>query len=62
MKPLKAKCPECGNEAEVDDEMSKVDCTHCGFSSSYDSYLEIMKGRAQNMSDDFQANLNRGGF
>lgn len=59
---LKAKCPKCRNEAVVDEDMTKVDCSHCGFSSSYDSYLETMKGVAQNMSDDYQANLNKSGF
>lgn len=59
---LKAKCPKCRNEAEVDEDMTKVGCSHCGFSSSYDSYLETMKGKAQNLSDDYQANLNKSGF
>jgi len=59
---LKAKCPMCGNEAVVDDDMTKVSCSHCGFSSSYDSYLETMKGIAQNMSDDFHSNLSKSGF
>ena len=59
---LKAKCPECGNEAVVDEEMTKVGCSHCGFSASYESYLETMKGMAQNMSDDYQANLDKSGF
>lgn len=59
---LKAKCPECRNEAVVDEEMTKVGCSHCGFSASYESYLETMKGMAQNMSDDYQANLDKSGF
>ncbi|HZA43364.1 MAG TPA: zinc-domain-containing protein [Nitrososphaeraceae archaeon] len=59
---MKAKCPKCRNEAEVDEDMTKVGCSHCGFSSSYDSYLETMTGIAQNLSDDYQANLNKSGF
>ena len=59
---LKAKCPECRNEAVVDEEMTNVGCSHCGFISSYESYLETMKGMAQNMSDDYQANLDKSGF
>jgi hypothetical protein len=49
-------------KAKLDEDMTKVDCSHCGFSSSYDSYLETMKGIAQNMSDDFQASVNKSGF
>ncbi|HZD33992.1 MAG TPA: zinc-domain-containing protein [Nitrososphaeraceae archaeon] len=59
---LKAKCPKCKNEAVVDEDMAKVGCSYCGFSSSYDSYLETMKGIVQNISDDFQANLKKNGF
>jgi hypothetical protein len=59
---LKAKCPKCGNEAIIDEDMKKVDCSYCKFSSSYESYLEIMRGRAQNMSDHFQATLDKRGF
>jgi ribosomal protein L37E len=42
---LEAKCPQCGKRAEVNNDMSKVECRHCGFSASYDDYIEIMKGR-----------------
>ena len=41
---LKAKCPECGNEAVVDEEMTKVGCSHCGFSASYESLLRDYEG------------------
>src|SRR5690606_26219785 len=41
---LEAKCPECGKKAVVNDEMSEVKCSHCGFSTTYDDYIEIMKG------------------
>jgi ribosomal protein S27AE len=56
---LEAKCPECGKKAEVDEEMSRVHCSHCGFSAPYDEYLEIMKGRALDISDNYQMNLDR---
>ena len=59
---LKAKCPKCKNEAVVDDDMTKVGCSYCGFRSSYDSYLEIMTGIAQNISDIFQTNLKKSGL
>ncbi|HEY7733969.1 MAG TPA: zinc-domain-containing protein [Nitrososphaera sp.] len=59
---LEARCPECGKKAQVDDEMSKVECAHCGFSRSYDEYIEIMKGKAVDIADNFQANWDRNPF
>ncbi|MGI0029714.1 MAG: zinc-domain-containing protein [Nitrososphaera sp.] len=59
---LEAKCPECSKKAEVDDEMSKVECKHCGFSASYDEYIEIMKGKAVDISTNFQMNWDRNPF
>lgn len=59
---LEARCPECGKKAQVDDEMSKVECTHCGFSKSYDDYIEIMKGKAVDIADNFQANWDKNPF
>jgi DNA-directed RNA polymerase subunit RPC12/RpoP len=54
---LEARCPNCGKRAEVDDEMSRVRCKQCNFHVSYDEYIEIMKGKAVTMADDFQMNL-----
>jgi DNA-directed RNA polymerase subunit RPC12/RpoP len=54
---LEARCPNCGKRAEVDDEMSQVTCKQCNFHVSYEEYIEIMKGKAINMADDFQMNL-----
>jgi hypothetical protein len=51
---IKAKCPNCGGKAEIDDDMSFVKCESCGFNASYDSYFETMKERAISMADDFQ--------
>ncbi len=59
---LEARCPECGKKAQVDDEMSKVECAHCGFSKSYDEYIEIMKGKAVDIADNFQANWDKNPF
>ena len=56
---LEAKCPQCDRRAEVDEEMIEVNCKHCGFRARYDEYVEIMKGRAVSMTDDFQMNWNR---
>jgi Zn ribbon nucleic-acid-binding protein len=59
---LEARCPECGKKAQVDDEMSRVECVHCGFSKSYDDYIEIMKGKAVDIADNFQANWDKNPF
>jgi Zn ribbon nucleic-acid-binding protein len=56
---LEAKCPQCGKRAEVNNDMSKVECRHCGFSASYDDYIEIMKGRAVDIADNFEMNWDR---
>jgi predicted nucleic-acid-binding Zn-ribbon protein len=57
---LEAKCPSCGGKAEVDDNMINVNCRQCGFTASYDEYIEIMKGRAVQMADDLQTNWDKG--
>jgi endogenous inhibitor of DNA gyrase (YacG/DUF329 family) len=62
MTMLEAKCPECGKKAEVNDEMSEVKCGHCGFSATYDDYIEIMKGKAVDIADNFQASWDRNPF
>ena len=56
---LEARCPECGKKAMVNDEMSKVKCSHCGFTATYDDYIEIMKGKAVDIVDNFQMNWDR---
>jgi len=50
---MDAKCPECEKIAILKDDMSDVKCTYCGFTASYDEYIEIMKEKVQNMVADF---------
>jgi tRNA(Ile2) C34 agmatinyltransferase TiaS len=59
---LQARCPECGRRAEVNDEMSEVRCKFCGFSTSYDDYIEIMKGKATDIASNFQENFDKSPF
>ncbi|HXG05898.1 MAG TPA: zinc-domain-containing protein [Nitrososphaera sp.] len=59
---LEAKCPKCGKKAVVNDEMSEVKCSHCSFSATYDDYIEIMKGKAVDIADNFQMNWDKGPF
>jgi DNA-directed RNA polymerase subunit RPC12/RpoP len=56
---LKAKCPECGKKAEVDDDLSHIKCEYCGFCIPYEQYIEIMKERAVAMTDNFQTSWDR---
>ena len=56
---LEAKCPVCGKRGEVNEEMTEVRCKNCGFFASYDDYIEIMKGKAVDISDNFQLNWDK---
>jgi len=55
-----AKCPNCDRVATLDDEITKVKCSHCGFEAKYDDYLELMKQRVGEMAESFQ--FERPGF
>jgi phage FluMu protein Com len=59
---LEAKCPRCSKKAEVNDEMTEVRCRHCTFVASYDDYIEIMKGKAVDIGDNFQMSWDRNPF
>lgn len=59
---LEARCPRCDKKAVVDDDMSEVRCEHCGFSSTYDDYIEIMKGKAVDIADNYHMNWDKNPF
>jgi hypothetical protein len=50
---LDAKCPKCDKMAEVNDEMTEVNCSYCLTKISYEDYIEIMKEKALNMGMEF---------
>ena len=50
---MDAKCPKCEQVATLNDDVTKVKCSHCNFEASYDEYLEIMKQEAINMAADY---------
>ena len=50
---MDARCPECEQVAQTDDDLTKVICPHCNFESTYDEYIEIMKDQAINMAADY---------
>jgi Zn ribbon nucleic-acid-binding protein len=51
---LDAKCPECNDRAQVSDDMTTIKCEKCGYSDSYQNYIEKMKTNAENLADNFQ--------
>ena len=59
---LDAKCPECTKKAQVNDEMTEVECKHCGFKSKYEDYLEIMKVKAVNLAEEFHMSSDKRPF
>jgi DNA-directed RNA polymerase subunit RPC12/RpoP len=59
---LEAKCPECSRKAEMDDETQDINCSYCGFHALFDEYIEIMKGRAEVMADEFQSSSDKKQF
>ena len=48
-----ARCPECEKVAVLNEEVTNVKCPHCNFEADYDTYLEIMKEQAINMSSEY---------
>jgi hypothetical protein len=59
---LEAKCYKCEKKAEVNDDMTEVNCSYCLTKISYDDYLEIMKEKALNMGIEFQSNWDKNPF
>lgn len=51
---LDAKCPNCDNRAQVDDDVTRVECKNCGYADNYENYIETMKSKAENMADNYQ--------
>jgi len=50
---MDARCPECKRVAILDDDITNVKCPHCNFKADYETYLEIMKDQAINMSSEY---------
>jgi len=55
-----AKCPNCDRVAVLDEEVTTVKCTHCGFEAKYDDYLKLMKEKIGKMAENLQ--FDRPGF
>lgn len=51
---LDAKCPKCDNKAQVNDDLTTVECKNCGYSDDYENYINMMKSKAENMADNYQ--------
>lgn len=57
---MDAKCPQCEKVAILDDDITTVKCSHCGFKAEYEKYLEIMKEKVSDLVANF--NPDRSGF
>ena len=57
---MDAKCPQCDKVAVLDDDITNVECPHCGFKANYDDYLKLMKERVSGIVENF--NPDRSGF
>ena len=57
---MDAKCPHCEKIAVLDDDVTIVKCTYCGFEAEYEKYLEIMKEKVGELVANF--NPDRSGF
>lgn len=57
---MDAKCAECDKVAVLDDEITVVKCSHCGFEAKYEDYLTLMKQKVGELAENFQ--LDRPGF
>jgi DNA-directed RNA polymerase subunit RPC12/RpoP len=52
---LQAKCPNCEEKVEIDDETTSAKCHFCGLNLSYEAYIELMKERVTNLVTNFQS-------
>ncbi len=57
---MDARCPQCEKTATLDDDITAVKCTHCGYEATYDQYLETMKEKVGELVANF--NPDRSGF
>jgi DNA-directed RNA polymerase subunit RPC12/RpoP len=51
---LEAKCPRCSKHAQVDNELSFVECNNCNYRDTYENYIETMKEKVEEMAFDYQ--------
>jgi DNA-directed RNA polymerase subunit RPC12/RpoP len=51
---LEAKCARCSKHAQVDNELSFVECNNCNYRDTYENYIETMKEKVEGMAFDYQ--------
>jgi len=56
---MDAKCPRCEKKAEVNDEMTKVNCQYCGYEDTFEAYMEKMKERVGSIVTNLMEPQNR---
>jgi Zn ribbon nucleic-acid-binding protein len=56
---LEAKCPSCSKRAQVDNELSIVECKECNYRDTYENYIETMKEKVEKMAFDYQRDVDK---
>lgn len=56
---LEAKCPTCSKRAQVDNDLSIVECKECNYRDTYENYIETMKEKVEKMAFDYQRELDK---
>jgi hypothetical protein len=51
---MDAKCPRCEKKADVNEHMTRVKCTYCGYDATFDEYMEEMKERVGSIVTNFR--------
>jgi Zn ribbon nucleic-acid-binding protein len=58
---MDAKCPKCEKKADVNEDMTRVKCTYCGYDATFDEYMEEMRERVGSIVTNFRdSNQNSG--
>ena len=55
---MDAKCPKCEKKAQVNEDMTRVKCTFCGYDATFDEYMEHMKERVGGIATNFKESIN----
>ncbi len=51
---MDARCPNCERKAQVNEDMTRVKCIHCGYEDTYDVYMERMEERVDDILSNFR--------
>ncbi len=51
---MDARCPNCDEKAQVNEEMSEVKCGFCGYEDPFNEYMKKMEERVTCIIIDYQ--------